>query len=464
MPSVSFRTEQDSLGTVEVPVNALYGAQTQRAVNNFRIGGQPLDPRLIVELARIKQWAATTNAELGLLDRERAEAIAQAARTIVDGHHADQFPVDLYQTGSGTSSNMNVNEVIARLASGNGTLNVHPNDHVNLGQSSNDVVPTALQLAALRSIHQELFPAVVELIDVLQDRSSELSNVVKTGRTHLMDAMPIRFDQELSGWCQQMINARERLESACIPLHELPLGGTAVGTGINAHPDYAPRVAELLAQDMALPLKTARNFFERLSSQDSMVALSGTLRSLAVALIKISNDLRWMNSGPDAGLGEIGLTALQPGSSIMPGKVNPVIPEAVAQAATQCMGLDAATAIAGQSGNFQLNVMLPLIGQNVLQMIQLLRGSCLALARQVLADFRINHEHIAASVARNPILVTALNPLIGYRRAAEIAKQAMASGRPILDVALEMSGLDESTVRRLLDPLRLTRGGLPEQD
>jgi len=461
MSTPEFRTEHDSLGPVQVPAEALYGAQTQRAVDNFRLAGQPLDGRLIVEIARIKGHAARASAELGLLDEQRARAIDRAARDLVAGRHGDQFPVDLYQTGSGTSSNMNVNEVIARLATAEAGVTVHPNDHVNLGQSSNDVIPTALQLAALTAQADELDPALAEIIDLLERREQELADVVKTGRTHLMDAMPLRLDQELSGWRQQMINARERLESACLPLQELPLGGTAVGTGINAHPDHARRVAERLAAEFALPLRPARNHFERLASQDSMVALSGALRTLAVALIKISNDLRWMNSGPDAGLGEITLRALQPGSSIMPGKVNPVVPEAVAQAATQCLGLDAAIAIAGQSGNFQLNVMLPLIGQNTLTMFSLLAGSCRALARQVLADFEVNREHIARLLAHNPILVTALNPLIGYQRAAEIARQAMASGRPVVEIALEQSGLDEATVRRLLDPAHLTRGGLP---
>lgn len=458
------RFEQDSLGQVEVPGNALYGAQTQRAVNNFGIGGEPLDHRLIIEIARIKACAAGANAELGLLSDERARAIEEAARQIVEGHHVDQFPVDLYQTGSGTSSNMNVNEVVAHLASATCAAAVHPNDHVNLCQSSNDVIPAAIQLAAARALQQQLLPAVERLAAALQDKARTLADVVKTGRTHLMDAMPLRLEQELDGWCQQIRNAGERLRAGTAQLYEMPLGATAIGTGINAHPDYAQCVTARLAVDIGLPLTVARNFFERLSCQDTAVALSGQLRSLAVALIKISNDLRWMNSGPNSGLAEIELQALQPGSSIMPGKVNPVIPEAVAQAATQCLGLDTAIAVAGQSGNFQLNVMLPLIGQNLLRMLQLLARSCDALSDKVIPQFRVHRDQLAAAVARNPILVTALNPVIGYQRAAEIAKQAFASGRPILDVAVEMSGLGREELEPLLDPEKLTRGGLSGTD
>lgn len=458
------RTEQDSLGTIQVPSDALYGAQTARAVDNFRIGGGPLDRRFIAAIARIKLCAANANRELDLLDSKRADAIAGAAREIIAGQHPEQFPVDMYQTGSGTSSNMNLNEVIAHIASSHSGEAIHPNDHVNLCQSSNDVIPAALQLAAVTALRAELLPSLEGLIDTLEQQAERFSDVVKTGRTHLMDAMPIRLDQELSGWRQQLVNARERLYDAEAHLLELPLGGTAVGTGVNAHPQYPERVVALLATETGLALKVARNHFERLSSQDCAVALSGQLRTLAVALIKISNDLRWMNSGPNAGLGEIELQALQPGSSIMPGKVNPVIPEAVAQAATQCLGLDAAVAIAGQSGNFQLNVMLPLIGQNLLQMLALLSGSCEALASRAITGFTVKREHLAATVARNPILVTALNPVIGYEKAAEIAKQAMLEQRPVLEVAREVCDLDEATLRRLLDPRRLTDGGMPDAD
>jgi len=451
------RWEQDSLGRVAVPADALYGAQTQRAVDNFAIAGRPLPPVFIHTLALIKREAAAVNAELNVIDAQTAQAITQAADEIRSGRHDGQFPVDVFQTGSGTSTNMNVNEVLAHLASAIGGAAVHPNDHVNQGQSSNDIIPTTLQLSAAIQLQAQLLPALEQLAQAIADRAALFTDVVKTGRTHLMDAMPVRLDQEMSGWRQQIVNAGERLRDTLQRLCELPLGGTAVGTGVNAHPQFAAAVVQRLAQRTGLPLTVCRNFFERLSSVDTAVELSGQLRVLAIALLKISNDLRWMNSGPHSGLGEIRLAALQPGSSIMPGKVNPVIPEACAMACAQCIGLDGAIALAGQSGNFQLNVMLPLVADNLLTMLGMLTRTAHALqGRGALGDFEVNRDHLAAEAARNPILATALAPLIGYQRAAEIVKQANAQDRPLLDVALERTELDEPTLRQLLDSRRLT--------
>jgi fumarate hydratase, class II len=453
------RIEHDSMGDVAVPNSALYGAQTQRAIDNFHIAGRPLPNAFIYAIAIIKQAAALVNAELGLLPLPMAQVIAAAAEEVCTGQHAAQFPIDVYQTGSGTSTNMNVNEVLAHLAALSSQDTVHPNDHVNAGQSSNDVIPTALQLSALQQWQQQLDPALEKLAHAINTRALALRDVVKTGRTHLMDAMPIRMDQELSGWQQQIVNARERLHDSAQHLGELPLGGTAVGTGVNADPRFAARVIERLATQTQLPLRPCRNRFERMSSLDSALEFSGQLRVLAVALIKICNDLRWMNSGPYSGLGEIQLAALQPGSSIMPGKVNPVIPEACAMAATQCIGLDAAIAAAAQTGNFQLNVMLPLVADNLLQMIGLLSRACTALAGSGgIADFTVARAALAAKAERNPVLITALAPEIGYELAAQIVKRALAEQRPIIEIAAEMSKIDAARLQQLLDPRRLTEG------
>lgn len=459
------RIEHDSMGEVSVPDAALYGAQTQRAIDNFHIAQRALPAEFIHAIAAIKRTAALVNAELGVLPPTLAQAIAAAADAVCTGLHDAQFPIDVYQTGSGTSTNMNVNEVLAHLASTQLGNTVHANDHVNAGQSSNDVIPTALQLSALQQWQRQLNPALAQLAEVIGTRAHELREVVKTGRTHLMDAMPIRMDQELSGWQQQIANARERLHDSALRLGELPLGGTAVGTGVNADPRFAARVIGLLATQTQLPLRPCRNHFERMSSLDSALEFSGQLRVLAVALIKICNDLRWMNSGPYSGLGEIQLAALQPGSSIMPGKVNPVIPEACAMAATQCIGLDAAIAAAAQSGNFQLNVMLPLVADNLLQMIGLLARACTALAgRGGIADFTVARAALAAKAARNPVLITALAPELGYELAAKIVKHALEEQRPIIDVAAEMSKIDRARLQHLLDPLRLTEGGSGDSD
>ncbi|GIX21408.1 MAG: fumarate hydratase class II [Gammaproteobacteria bacterium] len=460
--SQEYRIERDSMGDLEVPAGALYGAQTQRAVENFPISGLRMPPDFIHALGLIKAACAHVNAELGLLDPAVAKAIEAAALEVAEGRHDAHFPVDVFQTGSGTSSNMNANEVIARLASQQSGLTVHPNDHVNMSQSSNDVIPTAIHVSAVRRIEAELLPALAHLAEVVERRAGELADVVKTGRTHLMDAMPVTFGQELGGWAAQIRYAIDRVRASLPRLCELAQGGTAVGTGINAPADFGPRVAARLAELTGLAFTSKPNYFEALSAQDAAVEMSGQLRVAAVALMKIANDLRWMNSGPLAGLGEIALPALQPGSSIMPGKVNPVIPEAVTMVAAQVIGNDATVAVAGQSGNFQLNVMLPVIAYNLLQSIGLLAAAARVLADKAIAGFTVNAARVREALDRNPILVTALNRVIGYERGAAIAKRAYAEGRPILQVALEETDLDEAQLRSLLDPARLARGGLPD--
>jgi fumarate hydratase class II len=457
----SGRKEHDSLGEIEVPADALWGAQTERARLNFSgFGGGPMPDDFIIAVARIKAAAARANARLGLLPADMAEAIEKVVQDIASLRHRKQFPVDLFQTGSGTSTNMNVNEVIAHLASRMLGRPVHPNDHVNLCQSSNDVIPSAIHLCALLACEAYLYPALERLRAEMQRKETEWAAVLKTGRTHLMDAMPMTLGQEVSGWRAQIENAIERLRSSEPRLLQLAQGGTAIGTGINAHEKFAATFLEELRAATKLDLALAPNYFAAMGSQDAAVEFSGQLRTLAVAYMKIANDLRWMNSGPLAGLAELRLPALQPGSSIMPGKVNPVIPEAVAMAAAQVIGLDASIAVAGQSGNFQLNVMLPLIGHHLHESIRLLAYSAHALADQCLRGAEPNRSRLSDALVRNPILVTALNPVIGYERAAAIAKRAYAEGRPVFDVALEMSGLAEDELRRLLDPATLTKGGL----
>lgn len=456
------RVEKDSMGEVEVPADALYGAQTQRAVDNFRISGMPMSAGFVQALGLTKGACAEVNQELGLLDASIAAAIRAAADEIAQGRYLDQFPIDVFQTGSGTSSNMNANEVIARLAAQGLGQDVHPNDHVNMGQSSNDVIPTAIHVSACRALHGGLLPASDHLHATLVRRARELEPVVKTGRTHLMDAMPVRLGQELGGWAAQIRAGRERIQASLPRLEALALGGTAVGTGINAHPEFGERVATRLAQATGIPFVTGRDHFQDLSSQDAAVEMSGQLKTVAVSLMKIANDLRWMNSGPLAGLGEIRLPALQPGSSIMPGKVNPVIPEAVAMVCAQVLGNDLTITVAGQSGNFQLNVMLPVIAHNLLQSIDILANAARALADNAIASFSVNQERLHHALDRNPILVTALNAVIGYEQGAAIAKQAYAQGRPVLEVAKELTPLSDAELERLLDPAALTAGGLPK--
>ncbi len=453
------RVERDSMGELYVPADALWGAQTQRAVNNFFIGKRSMPSPFIRAIALVKAACAKVNGSLGLLDSQRAEAIVSAAMQVAAGAFDAHFPVDVFQTGSGTSSNMNANEVIARLASQSGVA-VHPNDHVNMSQSSNDVIPTSIHLSAALQIHQELLPAIRHLRQVIDRRAAEWADVVKTGRTHLMDAMPITLGQELSAWSAQLDAVEQRLSSSMQRLQRLPQGGTAVGTGINAPESFASVFCETLSDMTGLQFSPMDNLFMGLSSQDTSVEISGQVRTLAVALMKISNDLRWMNSGPLAGLGEVVLPALQPGSSIMPGKVNPVIPEAVTMACARVMGHDASIAIAGQSGNFQLNVMLPLIADALLDSIMLMAHACRSLADLVIEGMQVNEPALQTALARNPILVTALNPVLGYERGAALAKRAYAEGRTLLEVALEDTDLDESTLRRLLNPAELVSGGI----
>jgi fumarate hydratase, class II len=458
--TASTRVEHDSMGALDVPASALWGAQTQRAIQNFPPTGLRMPRAFIRALGLIKHAAAGANAEIGDLPRDLAAAIQAAALDVAAGRYDDQFPVDVFQTGSGTSSNMNANEVIATLASRTLRRTVHPNDQVNMGQSSNDVVPTAIHVAAALLLHEHLLPALERLRTVLGQRAVEFADVVKTGRTHLMDAVPITLAQELKGWQAQIDNAVARLRSVTPRLYKLAQGGTAVGTGINARPEFGAVFARCLAASTGLGFRPSDNYFEALSSQDTAVELSGQLKVLGVSLMKISNDLRWMNSGPLAGLGEIALPPLQPGSSIMPGKVNPVVPESVTMIAAQVIGNDATITLAAASGNFQLNVMLPVIAYNLLQSAELLGIGSRNLADHALAGFTVNHARLQDALARNPILVTALNPVIGYEKGAAIAKKAYAEGRPILDVAAEMTQLSVDELRRLLDPKTLTEGGI----
>ncbi|MEM6513348.1 MAG: class II fumarate hydratase [Pseudomonadota bacterium] len=460
MTDSKFRIENDSMGELQVPADALWGAQTQRAVQNFPISGLTMPRQFIAALGLVKWAAAGANAELGLLKSDVAIAIQKAALDVAGGNHDAHFPIDVFQTGSGTSSNMNANEVIAHLATQDLGREVHPNDHVNMSQSSNDVIPTCVHLSASVSLQQQLLPALAGLATVLETKADEVRDVVKTGRTHLMDAMPVTLGQELDGWRAQVDNAAARIRDSLPRISALAQGGTAVGTGINAHPRFGEKVAVLLSEQTGLELTSNANKFDALSGQDAAVEVSGQLRALAVALTKIANDLRWMNSGPLAGIGEIALPALQPGSSIMPGKVNPVIPEAVAMVCAQVIGNDATIAMGGQSGNFQLNVMLPVVAYNLLQSIAILANASDVLGKDAIAGFTVNQDNIDRALDRNPILVTALNPVIGYELGAAVAKTAYAEGRPVKDVAREMTELSDEELDRLLDPASLTEGGI----
>ena len=455
-----FRIERDSMGELRVPKDAAWGAQTQRAVENFPISGLRMPKAFIAALGLIKWAAAGVNRDLGLIEDDVAEAIRSAALEVAAGQHDAGFPVDVFQTGSGTSSNMNANEVIAGLATTRLGRAVHPNDQVNMGQSSNDVVPAAIHVSAAIGLTENLLPCLKYLAEAIEKKAGEVEDVVKTGRTHLMDAMPVRLGQELGGWATQIRADYQRVAGVLMRLSGLAQGGTAVGTGINAHPEFGVRVAAALASRTGIAFRPAESFFEALSCQDTAVELSGQLKTTAVSLMKIANDLRWMNSGPLAGLGEIALPALQPGSSIMPGKVNPVVPEAAAMVAAQVIGNDATITIAGQSGNFQLNVMLPVIAHNLLQSIAILAAASRALADNAIAGFSVQTARLGDALARNPILVTALNPVIGYEQGAALAKKAYAEGRPIIDVAAEQTSLGREELERLLDPTELTRGGI----
>lgn len=454
------RIEKDSMGELEVPADALYGAQTQRAVLNFPVSGQTMPEPFIKALLLVKSAAAKANQELNCIESPVANAIIFACEQITQSpDFMKQFPVDVFQTGSGTSSNMNANEVIANVASQTGEVDVHPNDHVNFGQSSNDIIPTTIHVSAAIAIHQSLLPALSHLIHTIERKAQDVSSYCKTGRTHLMDAMPVRMDQSLNGWVSQLRQQVQHIENTLPALTTLALGGTAVGTGINAHPEFARQFNQVLTQRSGIEFKPAENFFALIGSQDTAVSVSGALKSTAVTFMKIANDLRWMNSGPLAGLGEIALPALQPGSSIMPGKVNPVIPESVAMVAAQVMGNDTAITVGGQSGNFELNVMLPMIASNLLSSITLLSNAAQILADKAIKDFTVNEDNLKQALHRNPILVTALNPIIGYAKAADIAKLAYKEGRPIIDVAQEQTDIARSELEQLLNPYQLTLGG-----
>ncbi|MEQ3693381.1 MAG: class II fumarate hydratase [Alcanivorax sp.] len=451
-----YRTEHDSMGEVNVPENALYGAQTQRAVDNFSIAQQPMPEVFLRALVTVKLVSAITNGRTGELEADVAASIENAALSLLtDNHFTDHFPVDVFQTGSGTSSNMNVNEVLARMASLESGYTVSPNDHVNYGQSSNDVIPSAIHIASALEIHSKVVPALAHLKTVLAKKSEETHHIIKTGRTHLMDAMPVRFSQVISGWIAQVEHAESLLIYNQHQLQRLAIGGTAVGTGVNAPAGFAKDVCAELSKITGVVFSPADNRFAAMGAQDTVVATGAALKTLAVALMKIANDLRWMNSGPLAGLGEIELPALQPGSSIMPGKVNPVIPEAVAMACAQVIGNDTTITVAGQSGNFELNVMLPVMASKILDSTGLMARSAISLADQAIAGFTVKEDVIKEPLARNPVLVTALNPVIGYLKAAEIAKKAYKEGRAVIDVAEEMTEISRDELEILLDPARL---------
>ena len=463
------RVEHDSMGEVRVPGWARWGATTQRAVENFPISGQPLERAHLAALGAIKAAAARINGEMGILDAETADAIAQAAEAVARGELDDHFPIDVFQTGSGTSSNMNANEVIASLAGERLGRPVHPNDHVNASQSSNDVFPTSIHLAATAGVVNDLLPALDHLARALEAKRDEFAGVVKSGRTHLMDATPVTLGQEFGGYADQVRKGIERLNASLPRLAELPLGGTAVGTGINMPPGWAARVIAVLASRTGLPLTEARNHFEAQGARDGLVEASGQLRTLAVSLYKIANDLRWMGSGPRAGLREINLPDLQPGSSIMPGKVNPVIPEAVCMVSAQVIGNDAAIAFGGAAGNFELNVMLPLLARNILESIRLLANVSRLFADRCIAGITANADRAREFAEGSPSIVTPLNRYIGYEEAARVAKQALAEGKPIRQVVLERGYVDAGTLTleqldEALDVMRMTGAAAPDSE
>ena len=461
---MKYRIEKDSLGEVKVPQKALWGAQTQRAVNNFPISGIKMDfpftKSFVSALGLIKDAAAKANLRLKLISAKKSKAISRAAKEVWQEKHHHEFPIDVFQTGSGTSSNMNANEVIANIASKLAKIEISPNDDVNMSQSSNDVIPTAIKISAHMDLSKKLMPALELLIKTIDEKAKTLEGTIKTGRTHLMDAMPIDFSEELQAWSSQLSSSKEMLQVLEKKFLELPQGGTAVGSGVNAHKQFAKYFAQEMSKLSGSKCTVSKNFYHELSAQDASVQLSGELKNLAVMLMKISNDLRWMNSGPLAGLSEIQLKALQPGSSIMPGKVNPVIPEAVAMASADVIGNDASITVAAQAGSFQLNVMLPVIAYNLLKSINLLAGAMNVLSKKAIKTFKVNNKNLEASLAKNPILVTALNPIIGYEKAAAIAKKAYKENRPIIDVAAEETDISVARLKKLLDPAKLSKGGI----
>ncbi len=459
-----YRIEHDTMGEVKVPIDALYGAQTQRAVENFPISGSGLEPGQIVALARIKRAAALVNKELGKVAPEIADSIVAAADEIIAGSHHDQFPIDTYQTGSGTSSNMNINEVLATLATQKLGSPVHPNDHVNASQSSNDVFPTSVHVAVTGALILDLIPALDHLAVSLEKKAADWAGVVKSGRTHLMDATPVTLGQEFGGYARQIRLAIERVESALPRVAEVPLGGTAVGTGINTPPGFSQKVIAVLAESTTLPITEALDHFEAQGARDGLVEASGALRVLAVSLIKICNDLRWMGSGPNTGLNEIHIPDLQPGSSIMPGKVNPVIPEAVIMVAARVMGNDSTIAWAGASGNFELNVAIPVMGTALLESIRLLANSSVLLADTTVDGLEANVERARSLAESSPSIVTPLNKFIGYEKAAKIAKHAVAEGLTIREAVIDLGYVErgELTLEQLdsaLDVLSMTHPG-----
>lgn len=459
--SGTMRTVKDSMGEMQVPANALYGATTARAVENFPISNLRFSRSFLHALGLVKAATAQVNADLGLLDPALSEAIQAAAGEVVDGAWDAEFPIDIFQTGSGTSTNMNANEVIAtRAMQLHEELSVHPNDHVNMGQSSNDVIPTTIHVAAYIAIVEGLIPALKHLEASIARRAEELMDVVKTGRTHLMDATPVRMGQTVGAWGTQIRLGRERVQNTLPHLGRLAIGGTAVGSGLNAHEEFGARVSAVLSERTGCAFVEADDHFEAQASQDTAVEVSGALKSIATALIKISNDLRHMNSGPISGLGEIVLPALQPGSSIMPGKINPVIAEATMMVAAQVIGNDATITTGAQLGNFELNVMLPVIAHNLLESIELLSSMSTVLADKAIDGFTVNVEHIEELVDKNPIMVTGLNPVIGYDNAAKIAKQAYAEKRTVKDVARDLTDLDDDVLDRVLDPKVLADPGI----
>jgi fumarate hydratase, class II len=463
-----FRIEKDSMGEIQVPKNALYAAQTQRAVENFPISGIRFGRSFIKALGYVKASAAKVNADLGLLDPQIAEYIVKACQEVIGGSLDEHFPIDIFQTGSGTSTNMNANEVIAfrgnQMAAADGlTLKIHPNDHVNFGQSSNDAIPTAIRIAAVVETKHELIPALEHLHLALKEKGEEYKDVVKTGRTHLMDAMPVTFKQVFDGYARAVELGIVRLESALERVVELPQGGTAVGTGINTHPEFGSRFADDVASVTGLPFIEALDHFESQATIDAPVELSGQLKTIAVSLMKVCNDFRWMNSGPKSGISDVMIRALQPGSSIMPGKVNPVVEESTVMVCAQVIGNDATVTLAGGVGsNFELNVMLPVAAHNLLESIRLLANAARNFADLSVSGLIINTERVREQLDKNPILVTALNPIIGYDLAAQIAKKAYKEDRSLKDVALEMTNLSAAELDKALDPIVMTRGGFTE--
>ena len=455
-----FRTEHDTMGEVRVPASARWAAQTQRAVENFPVSGVRLERSLIAALARIKGAAGLVNADLGVIEPDVGEAIASAAAEVAAGDHDDHFPLDVFQTGSGTSSNMNANEVIAQLATERLGRTVHPNDQVNASQSSNDVFPSAIHVAAVQQVNAALLPSLEYLVAALVSKSQEFATVVKSGRTHLMDATPVTLGQEFGGYAAQVGHAADAIRATLSAVGELPIGGTAVGTGLNCPPGFAQGVVTRLARDLELPLSEAADHFAAHGARDALVGLSGALRTLAVALVKIGNDIRWMGSGPRTGLAEIRLPDLQPGSSIMPGKVNPVMAEAMTQVAAQVIGNDAAVAFAGSQGNFELNVYLPVIARNLLESVRLLASVTRLFADRCVAGIEADVDRCRAYAESSPSLGTSLNPYIGYEAASEIVKESVKTGRSVREIVLERGLLDEAELDRALDVLGMTRGGV----